>query len=79
MVPDLLILPQGTDLHDHPLVENGSLFIQVWQLIAGNSLYVFICHLNLFILSALAGQGKFYGGSSSGAQNRMGGEMHFCH
>lgn len=27
-VPDLLILPPGTDLHDHPLVTNGSVFLQ---------------------------------------------------
>lgn len=79
MVPDLLILPRGTDLHDHPLIKNGSLFIQVWTLIAGDSFCIFICHLNQFILSALAGQGKFYGGRISGAQYRMGGEMHFCH
>ena len=29
MVPDLLVLPPGTDLHDHPLVKNGSIFLQV--------------------------------------------------
>ncbi|CAM8964461.1 unnamed protein product [Rhodiola kirilowii] len=28
LVPDLLILPPGSDLHDHPLVENGSLVLQ---------------------------------------------------
>lgn len=28
MVPDLLILPPGTDLHNHPLVTNGSVFMQ---------------------------------------------------
>lgn len=28
MVPDLLILPPGTDLHKHPLVMNGSVFMQ---------------------------------------------------
>ncbi|KAG9446457.1 hypothetical protein H6P81_012585 [Aristolochia fimbriata] len=28
MVPDLLVLPSGTDLHDHPLVMNGSVFLQ---------------------------------------------------
>ncbi|KAJ9702050.1 hypothetical protein PVL29_003999 [Vitis rotundifolia] len=28
MVPDLLILPPGSDLHDHPLVRNGSVFMQ---------------------------------------------------
>ncbi|XP_010273967.1 PREDICTED: probable 28S rRNA (cytosine-C(5))-methyltransferase isoform X1 [Nelumbo nucifera] len=28
MVPDLLVLPPGTDLHDHPLVMNGSVFLQ---------------------------------------------------
>ncbi|XP_057960112.1 25S rRNA (cytosine-C(5))-methyltransferase NSUN5 isoform X2 [Malania oleifera] len=28
MVPDLLILPPGIDLHDHPLVINGSIFMQ---------------------------------------------------
>ncbi|XP_058781099.1 25S rRNA (cytosine-C(5))-methyltransferase NSUN5-like isoform X3 [Vicia villosa] len=28
LVPDLLVLPPGTDLHDHPLVKNGSIFLQ---------------------------------------------------
>ncbi|KAK6162004.1 hypothetical protein DH2020_001845 [Rehmannia glutinosa] len=28
MVPDLLILPPGADLHKHPLVTNGSIFLQ---------------------------------------------------
>ncbi|XP_058086862.1 25S rRNA (cytosine-C(5))-methyltransferase NSUN5 isoform X4 [Magnolia sinica] len=28
MVPDLLVLPSGTDLHNHPLVMNGSVFLQ---------------------------------------------------
>ncbi|XP_057728175.1 25S rRNA (cytosine-C(5))-methyltransferase NSUN5 isoform X1 [Arachis stenosperma] len=28
LLPDLLILPPGTDLHDHPLVNNGSIFMQ---------------------------------------------------
>ncbi|XP_030944249.1 probable 28S rRNA (cytosine-C(5))-methyltransferase isoform X2 [Quercus lobata] len=28
MVPDLLILPPSTDLHNHPLVTNGSVFMQ---------------------------------------------------
>ncbi|EYU20321.1 hypothetical protein ABFS82_01G010100 [Erythranthe guttata] len=28
MVPDLLILPPGADLHNHPLVKNGSIFLQ---------------------------------------------------
>lgn len=28
MVPDLLVLPSGTDLHDHPLVKNGSVILQ---------------------------------------------------
>uniref|UniRef100_A0A9I9DDV3 SAM-dependent MTase RsmB/NOP-type domain-containing protein n=1 Tax=Cucumis melo TaxID=3656 RepID=A0A9I9DDV3_CUCME len=28
MVPDLLILPPGSDLHDHPLVADGSIFLQ---------------------------------------------------
>lgn len=28
MVRDLLVLPPGTDLHDHPLVMNGSVFMQ---------------------------------------------------
>ncbi|KAL1552322.1 putative 28S rRNA (cytosine-C(5))-methyltransferase [Salvia divinorum] len=27
-VPDLLILPPGADLHNHPLVKNGSVFLQ---------------------------------------------------
>ncbi|KAK8465424.1 hypothetical protein PHAVU_009G080100 [Phaseolus vulgaris] len=29
LLPELLILPPGTDLHDHPLVKNGSIFMQV--------------------------------------------------
>lgn len=29
MVPDLLIFPPRTDLHDHPLVKSGSVFLQV--------------------------------------------------
>ncbi|XP_077247842.1 S-adenosyl-L-methionine-dependent methyltransferases superfamily protein isoform X2 [Tasmannia lanceolata] len=29
IVPDLLVLPSGTDLHDHPLAINGSVFLQV--------------------------------------------------
>ncbi|XP_059645213.1 25S rRNA (cytosine-C(5))-methyltransferase NSUN5-like [Cornus florida] len=28
VVPDLLVLPPGTDLHNHPLVVNGSVFMQ---------------------------------------------------
>ncbi|KNA14460.1 hypothetical protein SOVF_107420 [Spinacia oleracea] len=28
LVPDLLILPPGVDLHDHPLVTSGSVFLQ---------------------------------------------------
>ncbi|KAK3037263.1 hypothetical protein RJ639_029675 [Escallonia herrerae] len=28
MVPDVLVLPPGTDLHNHPLVRNGSIFLQ---------------------------------------------------
>ncbi|XP_010091968.2 probable 28S rRNA (cytosine-C(5))-methyltransferase [Morus notabilis] len=28
LVPDLLILPPGCDLHNHPLVVNGSIFLQ---------------------------------------------------
>nr|XP_043625074.1 25S rRNA (cytosine-C(5))-methyltransferase NSUN5 isoform X2 [Erigeron canadensis] len=28
MIPDLLVLPRGTDLHKHPLVTNGSVFMQ---------------------------------------------------
>ncbi|KAK1417019.1 hypothetical protein QVD17_26141 [Tagetes erecta] len=28
MIPDLLVLPPGTDLHNHPLVTNGSVFMQ---------------------------------------------------
>lgn len=29
LVPNLLVLPPGTDLHDHPLVTDGSIFMQV--------------------------------------------------
>ncbi|CAL0305759.1 unnamed protein product [Lupinus luteus] len=28
LLSDLLVLPPGTDLHDHPLVKNGSIFLQ---------------------------------------------------
>ncbi|CAL4889132.1 unnamed protein product [Urochloa decumbens] len=28
MVPDMLVLPPGTDLHSHPLVTNGKVFLQ---------------------------------------------------
>ncbi|KAI3803226.1 hypothetical protein L1987_31375 [Smallanthus sonchifolius] len=28
MIPELLVLPPGTDLHNHPLVTNGSVFMQ---------------------------------------------------
>ncbi|XP_047342505.1 25S rRNA (cytosine-C(5))-methyltransferase NSUN5 [Impatiens glandulifera] len=28
MIEDLLVLPPGADLHDHPLVTNGSIFLQ---------------------------------------------------
>ncbi|CAI9299963.1 unnamed protein product [Lactuca saligna] len=28
MIPDLLVLPLTTDLHNHPLVTNGSVFMQ---------------------------------------------------
>jgi putative methyltransferase len=29
MLPDLLVFPGGTDLHDHPLVQQGVLILQV--------------------------------------------------
>lgn len=29
LLPDLLLFPAGSDLHDHPLVANGSLILQV--------------------------------------------------
>lgn len=29
LLPDLLVFPPGTDLHDHPLVEQGVLILQV--------------------------------------------------
>ena len=29
LLPDLLLFPAGSDLHDHPLVANGSLVLQV--------------------------------------------------
>lgn len=32
LLPDLLLFPAGSDLHDHPLVANGSLVLQVWLL-----------------------------------------------
>ncbi|KAK4795686.1 hypothetical protein SAY86_028012 [Trapa natans] len=33
LVPDLLMLPPNTDLHDHPLIMNGSVFMQVRPLV----------------------------------------------
>ena len=29
LLPDVLVLPPRADLHDHPLVQNGSLILQV--------------------------------------------------
>ncbi len=29
LLPDVLLLPAGTDLHDHPLVMDGRLILQV--------------------------------------------------
>ena len=29
LLPDVLLFPAGSDLHDHPLVANGSLVLQV--------------------------------------------------
>lgn len=29
LLPDVLLFPAGSDLHDHPLVINGSLVLQV--------------------------------------------------
>ena len=29
MLPDVLLFPAGSDLHDHPLVTSGSLVLQV--------------------------------------------------
>ncbi|OQU84637.1 hypothetical protein SORBI_3004G092600 [Sorghum bicolor] len=29
MIPDMLVLPPGTDLHNHPLVTDGKVFLQV--------------------------------------------------
>lgn len=29
MVPDMLVLPPGTDLHNHSLVMDGKVFLQV--------------------------------------------------
>jgi putative methyltransferase len=29
MVPDMLVLPPGTDMHKHPLVTDGKVFLQV--------------------------------------------------
>ncbi|KAB2610999.1 methyltransferase NSUN5 [Pyrus ussuriensis x Pyrus communis] len=28
LVPHLLVLPPGSDLHDHPLIKDGSIFMQ---------------------------------------------------
>ena len=29
LLPDVLAFPEGTDLHDHPLVKDGRLVLQV--------------------------------------------------
>ena len=29
LLPDVLAFPEGTDLHDHPLVKDGRLILQV--------------------------------------------------
>ena len=29
LLPDVLVFPPGTDLHDHPLVKEGRLILQV--------------------------------------------------
>ncbi len=29
LLPDVLLFPAGTDLHDHPLVVNGGIVLQV--------------------------------------------------
>lgn len=29
MIPELLVCPPGTDLHDHPFVQTGSILLQV--------------------------------------------------
>lgn len=43
-VPDLLVLPPGADLHKHPLVLNGSVFLQVLNLkIYKRKTYLFLC------------------------------------
>lgn len=31
LLPDVLFFPAGSDLHDHPLVTDGSLILQVWH------------------------------------------------
>ena len=31
LLPDVLLFPAGSDLHDHHLVTNGSLVLQVWH------------------------------------------------
>jgi 25S rRNA (cytosine2278-C5)-methyltransferase len=31
LLPDLLLFPPGTDLHDHPMVADGRLVLQVWD------------------------------------------------
>ena len=43
LLADVLIFPTGTDLHAHPWVANGSLILQVWQIIPGkNSMNVYL-------------------------------------
>lgn len=32
LLPDVLVFPPRADLHDHPLVQNGSLILQVMRM-----------------------------------------------
>lgn len=54
MVSDLLVLPPGVDLHDHPLVLDGSVFLQVGFYFAS----FLVLNLLSFIDSMYIFQGK---------------------
>lgn len=61
MVPDLLVLPPGVDLHDHPLVLDGSVVLQV-----GVYFCLFFVLLNFFLsfidsVYIFSGKSKLYG------------------
>lgn len=80
MVPDLLILPPGVDLHDHPLVTSGSVFLQVCILVFIAFSMLIKPFTNLTVTELLfdftiLGQGKFHGSSCPWASARLAGQL----